>query len=148
MSDEEILGLYNQVLDSLLIPPYVKEQMIATQTKEKKIQTIQMHKDTLKDSKVLTQFGDQQRTFLTIIKSSKNPDINVIIKLRVFLSTANREILVAFIEANGILVLMKSIDNRLSKLPMTELDAALLFEMLSCYKCVLNNATGERSSSP
>jgi hypothetical protein len=145
LNDTEIQALYVQVLDSLLIPPYVKEQMIATQTKEKKIQTIIMHKDTLKDQKTQSQTSEQQRSLLSIIKSAKVPDINIIIKIRVLLSTANKEFFMTFLDAGGLQVLYKCIDDRLNKQPMTELDAALLFELLTCYKSILNNPTGMES---
>ena len=42
-TDEQIMELYNQTLDHLLIAPHAKEQLLATQTKEKKWQMIQMH---------------------------------------------------------------------------------------------------------
>jgi hypothetical protein len=59
--EEEILQLYKQVLDSLLFPAHVQENLIATQSKEKKWQTIQMQSHVLKDSKFTktSQFGKQ-----------------------------------------------------------------------------------------
>lgn len=42
---------YGFVLDSLLFPPHVKEQLMQSQTKEKKMMIINMHKHLLQNKK-------------------------------------------------------------------------------------------------
>ena len=80
--DEIIEDQYELVLDSLLFPTHVKEQLINTQTKEKKLMIIEMHKHLLINNKQNIQWGDQQNSLLNLIKNSKRPDIQVLITLR------------------------------------------------------------------
>lgn len=87
-------------------------------------------------------WGDQQNSLLNLIKNSKRPDIQVLITLRSSLATGNKDFLTGFLEANGIYVLMKCVDERIAKLPMTDLDASILYEVIFCCKCTMNNDTG------
>ena len=59
------------------------------------------------------------------------------------LSTCNKAFLTGFLEENGIYILMKCIDERIVKLPMTDLDASILYEILCCCKSIMNNDTGK-----
>lgn len=139
--EDEIDEQYGFVLDSLLFPPHVKEQLMATQTQEKKLMIIDMHRHLLANKKG-NLWGDQQNSLLNLIRNSKRPDIQVLITLRSSLATANKDFLTGFLEADGIYVLMKCIDERIAKLPMTDLDAAILYEIIGCCKCIMNNNTG------
>lgn len=56
MKPEEIEDTYAKVLDNLLFPSHLRDQLIATQTLEKKYQMIQMHKDTVKDKATHVQY--------------------------------------------------------------------------------------------
>lgn len=136
-SDTEIQAMFEKVLDNLLLPPPVKYKMMSTQTRDKKIQTILMHKEALNENKSNDAY-EQLKSVLKVVKNAKVPDISSVIKIRVFLSTANKGGVDTFMQANGIETLQKHIDNRLDKTILNELDAALLFELLSCYKSVLN----------
>lgn len=139
--DDEIAEKYNLILDSLLFPPHVKEHLINTQSKEKKLQIIDMHKKTLEEKKGLS-WGDQQNSLLNLINNSRIPNIQDLISLRSSLAMGNKEFLTGFLEADGIYVLMKCIDDRIARLPMTDLDASILFEIINCCKCIMNNDTG------
>lgn len=139
--EDEIDEQYGFVLDSLLFPPHVKEQLMGSQTQEKKLMIIEMHKHLLANKKGGL-WGDQQNSLLNLIRNSKRPDIQVLITLRSSLATANKNFLTGFLEADGIYVLMKCIDERIAKLPMTDLDASILYEIIGCCKCIMNNDTG------
>ena len=143
-SESQILEIYSIVLDNLLFPPHVKEQLLATQTKEKKWQTIQMQKHILKDSMLSRSqsWGEQHISLLSLIRRSRVPDIQLLIRLRSMLSTATLDILTGFLSSGGVELLMKCIDDRMSRVPMTDLDAALLYETTSCCKMVMNNSIG------
>lgn len=142
--DEELSKLYAAVLDHLLFPPQVKESLIATQTREKKWQTCLLHRSVLDDvetSKTMI-WSDRDRKLLSTIKKSRCPDIKSLIMLKTVLTTANQPFMVSFLDAGGIFVLVKCVEDRLNRNPMTDLDAALLFEIMSCFKTTMNNATG------
>ena len=47
-----------------------------------------------------------------------------------------------FFDAGGASVLVKCIDDRIARVPMTNLDAALLYEIMACIKTIMNNAVG------
>lgn len=136
-SDTEIQVIFEQVLDNLLLPPMVKDKMMTSSTRDKKIQTILMHKEALNENKSNDAY-EQLKSILKLVKTAKVADISSVIKIRVFLSTANKGGVDTFLMANGIEILQKHIDNRLDKTLLNELDAALLFELLSCYKSILN----------
>ena len=59
------------------------------------------------------------------------------------LSTCNKSFLTGFLEENGIYILMKCIDERIVKLPMTDLDASILYAILCFCKSIMNNDTGK-----
>ncbi len=48
----------------------------------------------------------------------------------------------SFFDAGGASVLVKCIDDRIARVPMTNLDAALLYEIMACIKTIMNNAVG------
>ena len=87
-------------------------------------------------------WGDQQNSLLNLIKNSKRPSIQDLITLRSLLATGNKDFLTGFLEADGIYVLMKCIDERIAKSPMTDLDASILYEVIFCCKCTMNNDIG------
>lgn len=143
-SATQIADIYCIVLDHLLFPPDVKSQLIATQTMEKKWQTIQMQKHILKDTMLSRSqsWGEAQISLLVLIEKAKVPDIQHFIRLRSMLSTANLDILTGFLSAGGVELLLKCIDHRLVRVPMSDFDTALLYETMCCCKMVMNNGTG------
>lgn len=138
-SEAEISDMFESLLDALLMEPQAREKA-CNQPMEKKWQMIQMQKDLVKDTK--TRWGDQQNSLLAVLRSTKTPEVQLLVRLRTQLSTRNREFLSAFIDAGGIDVLVKCIDDRICRTPVTELDAILLAELLGCCKSVMNNAIG------
>lgn len=144
LSDEEIDVLYSDVLDSLLFPPHVKEQLLATQTRDKKSQTIHLQKSLLHDMNLskTALWGVEQQELLETIKNSKTPEIQLFIQLRSSLSTANRDFMRHFFESGGLIVLMKCVDERASKPNKNDHDAAMLYEIMCCFKMIMNNAAG------
>ena len=102
--DDEIDEQYGFVLNSLLFPPHVKEQLMETQTKEKKLMIIDMHKHLLANKKA-NLWGEQQNSLLNLIRNSKRPDIQVLVTLRSSLASANKDFLTGFLEADGIYIL-------------------------------------------
>lgn len=139
-TEEEIGAMYQTVLDHLLFPPHVQAQL-KEQNLEKKWQMIQMQKHILKDSS-FSKWGETHQLLLNAIITAKTPDIQLLIRLKSLLSTSDKAFLISFIHAGGINVLMVCAEERLARVPMTELDAALLYEVMCCCKMVMNNATG------
>jgi hypothetical protein len=142
--EKQILDMYCTVLDNLLTPPHVKEQLVQSQSLEKKFQMIRMQKHLLTDASIhqSSKWNDQHRNLLTLIRSNKVPDIQNITRLKSVLSTANREFLVHFIDEHGIEVILRGMSDRIIKVPPSDLDQALLYELLGCCKVVMNNDIG------
>ena len=141
---EELDRIYSSVLDQLLFPPHVKEQLLSSQPPEKKWQQVLLHKTTTEnkeDMKTLS-WSDKDRKLLSDIRKSKQPDIKSLLLLKTILSTANREYMNNFFDAGGCNVLVKCIDDRIARVPMTNLDAALLYEIMACIKTIMNNTVG------
>lgn len=150
-SPEQIVEMYAAVLDHLLIPQAVKEQMMATQPLDKKWQMIQMQKHVLTGAGATDGAGGKLKRggagdpVLDLLRSLRNtrvPELPTLIKLRSALSTANKDSLRSFLNSSGVEVLVQCIEGRVTKSPVTDFDAALLFELVSCCKVVMNNATG------
>ena len=55
---EELDRIYSSVLDQLLFPPHVKEQLLASQPPEKKWQQVLLHKTTTENKE--TAFNPSQ----------------------------------------------------------------------------------------
>jgi hypothetical protein len=143
--DAEVEEMYAAVLDSLLTTPPIKEQLIASQSIDKKWQFVKMNDQLLQDSNFVksVRWGDKENSMLLALqRSSKTPDLQSFSKLKTILTSANREFMQSFIDAEGIDVLLKTIELRANKTTWSELDVALLFEILTCCKSVMNNAIG------
>lgn len=140
-SNEEVERQFVQVLDSLLTPPHVKEQLIKSQSKEKKWTTVLLHQE---GSNITTtgKWGDRDNSLLAQIQKAKTPDVQMILRLKTSLSSANKDYMKAFLEAGGVSLLLKAVDSSINRKPMTQMDIAILYEILSCFKAVMNNSTG------
>lgn len=137
--------MFLAVLDHLLTPEHLKDQLVKSQSKEKKLQTIEMHKAIFEGKNAGTgssAWGDKENSLLTSIRKAKLPDLASLSRLRVVLASANKEFMISFLDAGGVSVLLKALDSRMHKKPLTELDVAALFEVLSCCKQVMNNSVG------
>ncbi len=136
-TDDKICEMYEAILDHLLTAPQLKQQLVESQNMEKKRKFVTMHKQLFSSG-----WGDAETLLLSVIQKSKVPDINSLATLKISLKAANKEFMSSFLEAGGVSILLKAIENRLHKNPITELDIAILFEILSCLKAVMNNSTG------
>lgn len=134
---DRIDTMYRALLDHLLMPPAKIEELMHSQTVEKKKQMLKMHAELFEPGASL--WGEKDHMLLTNILKSKVPDLQSLSRLRVVLSSANKEFMTSFLDNGGVTVLLKTIDSRINKLPMSELDVAVLYEILSCCKAVMNN---------
>lgn len=142
--DAEVERMYASVLDHLLTPANVKQQLIDTQPLDKKWQTVKMHKEVFADKNLLRSvvWGDKENALLSSIQRSEIPDMESLTKLKATLTSANIESMTAFLQSGGIRVLVKTIENRLIRKPLKEIDYAIMYEVMSCCKAVMNNSTG------
>ena len=143
-NDDRVNEMYVEVLDHLLTPPQIKEQLMASQTIEKKWKMVQMHGSVFDGSSAAAHggWGNRENALLASIEKAKTPDISQLNKLRISLQSANKEFMDSFLNSGGVSVLLKSIETRLSKRPITELDIAIMYEILTCCKVIMNNAVG------
>lgn len=135
--DDRINAMYSALLDHLLIPSAKKEELMLSMTLEKKQQMLKMHEQLFEPG--AKTWGDKDTMLLTNILKSKRPDLQSISRLRVVLASANREFMTSFLDFGGVALLLKTIESRINKRPLSELDVAVLFEILSCCKAVMNN---------
>jgi hypothetical protein len=147
ISSKEVEEDFNAVLDHLLTPPHIKAQLIESQSLERKLKTIQMYQQSFENWKIkISQkssgWGERENALLSSIGKSKTPDMQSISKLKVTLTSANKQYLESFLDSGGVAVLLKAIDNRICKDPPTELDIAILYELFSCCKAIMNNSIG------
>ena len=129
--------MYENILDNMLTTPQMKEQLMESQTMDKKRQFVKMHKEIFTGG-----WEDSDTMLLNVIQKSKVPDIHSLSTLKISLKAANKEFMNSFLEAGGVSILLKAIENRLHKNPITELDIAILYEIVCCCKAVMNNSTG------
>ena len=141
---EQLEEMYEQLLDKLLTPANVKEKLIKEQPLEKKWQLCLLHKSVLGDAAFskTSEFGTRERQILSTLSSVSTPDMKELLELKSMLKTANKQWMQSFLEANGITVLIEKMSIRVSRVPLSELDAGLLFEMILCCKAIMNNSTG------
>jgi hypothetical protein len=141
---EHIEVMYSKLLDYLLTPPHVKVEMISTQSIEKKKETLLTHKKFFEGEKAikLATWGEKENNLIASIKNAAVPDFHIVAKLRTVLSSANRMLLNSFMGAGGLAILLQALENRMNKKPQTELDVAVMYEILLCLKAVMNNSTG------
>ena len=144
-SDAEILRLYGKVLDHLLVPPHIKDNLCKTQSKEKKWQLVMLHKHVLVEDNQVNEFTEAHRRLLASISKNGRPDIASLIELKSVLSAATKHFLMSFFEYGGAQIFVKCIDDRIKRVPMTTLDFALLHEVILCIKIAMNNLTGMES---
>ena len=137
--DSQICTMHEKVLDFLLTPPNVKQRLVDTQSVQQKWKIVKAHKQLFE--KAIT-WGDKERSLLRSIAASKGPDLQLFSSLKIMLSSANREFMSAFLQEGGVATLMKAILYRVPKRSLTELDVAVLYEIMLCCKLVMNNKMG------
>lgn len=141
IDDDELEDLYASVLDHLLFPAAVKAELIKSQSKEKKKQMVIMHRSAIEKDKLVS-WGEKENSILTILMKSRMPDLKQLSYIKTVLTTANKAVLSSFIEASGVTVFVKCINERVARANVTELDAVVLYELVSCLKVTMNNETG------
>lgn len=142
--DADINKMYTVVLDQLLTPPQVRDKLIESQSIDQKWKLVQAQIDMFEKN---TPWGEKERVLLQTISDAGVPAMKSLNILKVILSSANYEFMKAFLDANGVSILLKSIDNILLKTQkvLTEIDTAILFEIMLCFKLIMNNSTGMQS---
>jgi Diaphanous GTPase-binding Domain len=141
ISDEELESLYASVLDHLLFPVAVKTELIKSQSKEKKRQMVLMHRSAIEKDK-LTAWGEKENLILSNLMKTRMPDLKQLNHIKTVLTTANKAVLSSFIDSSGIIVFVKCINDRVARINITELDAVVLYELVSCLKVTMNNEIG------
>ena len=136
---EDLNEKYSKVLDILLTPPHVKHRLMTTQTVEQKRKIVNTHNSTFNRR---ASWENKENKILNAIKNDRHLDIKNITTLKVMLSSANREFMQAFLDNNGVPILLKSILQYNEKIKMTDGDVAILFELILCCKLVMNNSMG------
>ncbi len=139
--DADINKMYTVVLEQLLTPPTVRDKLIESQTMDQKWKLVQAQLDMFEKN---TPWGEKEKALLLQIETAQIPDIKNLNHLKVMLSSANYEFMKSFLEANGVNILMKAIETRISKKSslLTEIDIAILFEIMLCFKLIMNNSIG------
>jgi hypothetical protein len=153
--------LYLEVLEHTLVPPTIRERLIESQSAERKWQFVQIHQQNTMSgggsggsgsasigssqnaaNNKGNQWNERGNALLTKINTSKSPDIQSLLTLKVLLSSANKETMTSFLKADGVSILVKAVLTRTNHKSMDEVEAALLYEILLCCKLVLNNMMG------
>lgn len=133
---------YNLVLEAQLIPPNVRENLSKKMTVEKKWETV-IHYHSMIGNAQVTQnalFGDNDRQLLNSLKNRrKRPDITLLLNLKSRIGTCNKSWMESFLTENGIDILINAMNARLVKVPLGELDAAILYELICCIKTTINS---------
>jgi len=140
----QIEEMYCKLLDYLLTPPHVKNEMISSQSVEKKRETLLTHKKFFEgeNASKSVNWGEKENKLISSIKNATVPDFHILSKLKTVLSSANRLLLNSFMGAGGLTILLQALENRMNKKPQTELDVAVMYEIMLCLKAVMNNSTG------
>ena len=144
-AEEEIESMYSLVLDHLLFSPSLRDQLMKSESLEKKWQMAKMHQKIFEsgtESCVQLLWSGKDSKMLKSLFNEKVLDIKKLLELKSLLSTANKEWMIEFLKNDGILLIFDSVEFLLSRVPMSELDAALLFELIACCKVVMNNGLG------
>lgn len=143
-SDDKVEEMFESVLDHLLTAPPIKKQLKDSQSIEKKWMTVTMHKQLFEGqiNAKSVEWGEKDVSLLASIEKSKTPDINSLTRLKISLSSANRGFMEAFLAAGGVSVILKALEVHLARQQATELDIAIMFELMTCCKAIMNNAVG------
>jgi len=140
---ETIDSLFSSVLELLLYPPSLKEQMIATESVERKWEMIKVHKQIFeKDSEIKLSREDNISKILQSFKRGRFPDIKKILSLKSILCVDPTVKIKEFLQNDGLHILFSFLNNDLIRAFTSELDAAVIYEVLSSIKIVMNSKVG------
>ena len=87
-------------------------------------------------------WSNTSNKLLEKINKSRSPDIQWFANLKSMLSAGNEEFMTEFIKADGIHILIQSINKRLIRPSFSDFDVALLFEIVLCCKVAMNSSVG------
>jgi hypothetical protein len=134
---------YLAVLEAQLVPPGVRGNLASKLVTSQKWDQIVAYQSMIGNAEMSQNaaFGDTDKTLLNNLKSRQRPDITEVLKLKSRISTCNKFWMDSFIGAGGINIITYAMETRLSKVPLGELDAAILFELISCVKAIINSGT-------
>jgi hypothetical protein len=139
---EKVNELYASLLEAQLVPSNVRTGLEKSQTTEKKWATVLAYREMMgnKHMAQTSVYGQQDRDLVKVLKNNRQrPDINLVLALKTRLSTANKAWMEGFIADQGIPTLLFAMEDRLNQYPLGELDAAILYELISCTKPIMNN---------
>jgi hypothetical protein len=140
-SKATIEKLYAELLDETLTPPEVKQRLIESTTIEQKERYVSIHKNQGKSNI----WESKDSKLIESLKASKYPDIELLLDLRIRLTTASKDYVHEFIKHHGISTVLEVIANRASRRDMDEFDAAAIYEVLLSCKLVMNSSVGMKS---
>eukprot|EP01037_Dinobryon_pediforme_P022111 gene22111-23161_t len=111
----EIPKMYISVLDNLLTLPHVKDNLVEGSPPSR-------------GPNSSLQWGKKSNILLENISRSKHPDIQWLADLKAMLSAANDDFMTAFVQADGVAILIQAVNTRLNRPSLSEYDIALLYE--------------------
>jgi hypothetical protein len=138
--ENEVNEMYRAMLIETLTAPSVRERLLTTQTLEQKWTFIQLHRAHAANSSKVC--GAKENQLLKGIDSSTSADIQSLLNLKVFLTSASKDYLQGFLTSGGVAVLVRVLLQRVNKRNFGVIDAAIIYEGLLCCKLVMNNAVG------
>jgi hypothetical protein len=141
-SKDQIEQLYSEILDEALTSPDIKQRLIDTVSIDQKEKYVSIHKSSKKTRRKSDMWDDKDDSFVETLKKQKFPDIEILLDLRIRLSTAKKEYIQKFLAKNGVYILIDVISNRLNRRLIDEFDAAIIYEVLLSFKIIMNSAIG------
>ena len=140
---EEVESMYDEVMEAQLVPLHVRQNLKSIMSLEKKWATVLYYKSMLRNeiSTNNASFGNSDKDLLHHLQYSHFPDISKLLQLKSRIFTANKSWMELFIAHSGITILIKAMEDRLNHAPLSELDAAILFELIGCSKKVMNSSS-------
>lgn len=132
---------YDAVLEAQMVPPQVRQSLSEKTLEDKKWQTILAFYSMMGNEAMVlsSSFGDSDRSTLDKLKNVRiRPDMTDVLNMKSRISTANKLFMEAWIAADGMVILVKAIEERCKPFPMGEVDIALLYEMICSMKIVIN----------
>jgi hypothetical protein len=144
LPEDELNAKYALALADLLLPAHRVQELIQSQTREKKIQVIEMSKTHESAGTAVDE--TKERKLIEGLRQSSAPgkefNIDVLLDLKTILSTAGKAVMNSFLDRGLLDAIAYCMHTRLARVPMRDNEAIQLFECLQCLKVVMNNALG------
>jgi hypothetical protein len=133
---------YDRLLEETLVPPAVRARLLETQTVDKKIAFLSIHRESRARCLQSSVWGERDRALLAGIFSSGGRHVTALVSLKVLLSSANKTVLASFLQDRGLEALLHCLLCRTQLRQLNESESATLYEALLCCKLVMNNGLG------